>query len=157
MAGYTRADPQRPINACSHHPPLPKLGVIKPLNLWAENVPAKDEDWEKRDRAHQEHPRNMWLPGISFKYKKQREKTKKSRNTRRSSSPDCCSAVSEKPAEALPPASPSCPSDRKNSCWLYTAVRNAKNCARETQISKSTAQHRSASLLWTGIGCSPAP
>lgn len=69
--------------------------------------------------------------------KKQREKTKK----RRSSSPDCCSAaVSEKPAEALQQASPSCPCDRTKppSCLLYIAVRNAKNCARETQIIKST-------------------
>lgn len=80
MAGYIGAGPQRPINACSHHPPLPKLGVIKALKHSADNVP----DQEKRERAHQEHRRNMGLPGISLKSKKQTEKTKKRGNTKRS-------------------------------------------------------------------------
>lgn len=80
MAGYIGAGPQGPINACSHHPPLPKLGVVKTLKHWADNVP----DQEKRERAHQEHHRNMRLPGISLKYKKQTEKTRKRGNTKRS-------------------------------------------------------------------------
>lgn len=114
MAGYTRADPQGPINACSHHPPLPKLGVIKTLNHWAENVPAKDEDREKRERAHRELPRNVWLPGISFKYKNKEKRQRKEETPK--DHHYLTAAVSEKPAEALQQASPTCDREKTAVC-----------------------------------------